>query len=93
MKYMGMLEGDPEMKIGVPVNPEQAKFYAERGGLGIQKADAGERVKARQILGEVVDLFGDTLQTVTAPFDGVANNSRTSAVANSGDTLIYVIRI
>ena len=86
MKYMGMLEGEPEMRIGVPVNPE-------RGGLWIQKAAAGERVKEGQILGEVVDLFGDTLQTITAPFDGVANNSRTSAVANSGDTLIYVIRI
>lgn len=93
MKYMSMLKGEPEMRTGVPVNPEQAKFHAERGGLWVQKAAAGERVKEGQILGEVVDLFGDTLQIVTAPFDGVANNSRTSAVANSGDTLIYVIRI
>jgi predicted deacylase len=93
MKYMGMLEGKPKMKTGVPFNPEQAKFRANHGGLWIQKAAAGERVKEGQILGEVVDLFGDTLQTVTAPFDGVTNNSRTSAVANSGDVLIYVYKI
>jgi predicted deacylase len=93
LKYLGMLEGEPEMKNGIPFNPEQARFRADHGGLWIQKAAAGERVKEGQILGEVVDLFGDTLQTVTAPFDGVANNSRTSAVANSGDVLIYVTKI
>jgi predicted deacylase len=93
MKYMGMLEGEPEMKKRVPVNPEQAKFHAKQGGLWIQKAAAGERVKKGQIIGEVVDLFGETLQNVIAPFDGVANNIRTSVVANSGDTLIYVIRV
>jgi predicted deacylase len=93
MKYLGMLEGEPEMKVGIPFNPEQARFHAERGGLWIQKAAAGERVMEGQVLGEVVDLFGDPLQTVTAPFDGVTNNSRTSAVANSGDALIYVYKI
>jgi predicted deacylase len=93
MKYLGMLEGEPEIKAGIPFNPEQAKFRAERGGLWIQKAAAGERVKEGQVLGDVVDLFGDTLQTVIAPFDGIANNSRTSVVANSGDVLIFVYKI
>lgn len=93
MKYFGMLEGDPEMKKDIPVNPEQKKLFASRGGLWLQKVVAGEQVKKGQVLGEVVDLFGDTLQTVKSPFDGVANNSRTSNVANSGDTLIYVVKI
>jgi predicted deacylase len=93
MKYFGMLEGEPEMKTGVPFNPEQARIRSDRGGLWIQKAASGERVKKGQVLGEVVDLFGDTLQTVTAPFDGVTNNSRTSVVANSGDVLIFIYKI
>jgi predicted deacylase len=93
MRYFGMLEGEPEMKKGLSVNPEQARLFAERGGLWLQRVAAGERVEKGQVLGEVVDLFGDTLQTVEAPFDGVANNSRTSHVANSGDTLIYVVKI
>ena len=93
MKYFGMLEGEPEMKKGLPVNPEQVRLFAERGGLWLQRVAAGERVEKGQVLGEVVDLFGDTLQTVEAPFDGVANNSRTSHVANSGDTLLYVVKV
>jgi len=93
LKYFGMLEGEPEMKKDVPVNPEQVRLCAERGGLWLQKVNAGEAVKKGQVLGEVVNLFGETLQTVEAPFDGVANNSRTSNVANSGDTLLWVIKI
>jgi predicted deacylase len=93
MKYLGMRDGEPEMKEDVPVDPEQARLFAERGGLWLQKVKAGERVEEGQVLGEVVDLFGEALQTVKAPFAGVANNSRTSNVANSGDTLLYVIKI
>ena len=54
---------------------------------------AGQRIKRGEELGEVVNLFGDTLQTVVAPYDGVANNSRTSMVVNSGDTLLSVLDI
>jgi hypothetical protein len=93
MKYFGMLEGEPEMKKNVPVNPEQVRLFAERGGLWLQRVNAGEVVKKGQVLGEVVNLFGETLQTVKAPFDGVANNSRTSNIANSGDTLLWMIKI
>jgi predicted deacylase len=93
MKYLDMLEEEPEMREGVPIDPEQARLFAERGGLWLQEVGAGERVKKGDVLGRIVDLFGDTLQVVKAPFDGVANNSRTSNVANSGDTLIYVISV
>jgi hypothetical protein len=93
MKYFGMLEGKPDMKKDLPVDPEQVRLHADRGGLWLQRVGAGERVEEGQVLGEVVDLFGETLQVVRAPFDGVANNSRTSVVANTGDTLIYVVKI
>jgi predicted deacylase len=93
MKYMKMLEGEPNMKKGVPVNPKQTKIIAERGGLWIQKVKVGERVDEGQFLGKIVNLFGDTLQKIYAPFAGIANNSRTSTVVYTGDTLVYVIEI
>jgi predicted deacylase len=92
MKYLGMLEGKPEMRRDVPVDPEQVRLYAERGGLWLQKVPAGGRVKKGEELGRIVDLFGDTLQVVEAPFAGVVNNSRTSTVAYTGDTLLYVVK-
>ncbi len=93
MKYMRMLEGEPNMKKNVPMNPKQTKIIAERGGLWIQRIKAGESVNEGQFLGKIVNLFGDTLQNIYAPYTGIANNSRTSAVVYTGDTLVYVIKI
>ncbi len=92
MKYFGMLKGTPTMRK-LKINPEQERLYAEHGGIWRQKVEAGERVKKGEVLGEVVNLFGETLQTAKAPFDGVANSSRASHVVYSGDTLLYVIKV
>jgi len=92
MKHLGMLEGEPEIRK-LKVNPQRERLSAERGGIWRQKVMAGKRVEKDTVLGEVVNLLGETLQTVRAPFDGLANNSRTSYVANTGDTLIWVIKI
>jgi len=92
MRYMEMLEGEPTLRK-LKVDPTQERLYAERGGIWRQKVEAGQRVKKGDVLGEVVNLFGETLQTARAPFDGVANNSRTSHIANTGDTLIYVVKV
>ncbi|MFB0558818.1 MAG: succinylglutamate desuccinylase/aspartoacylase family protein, partial [Candidatus Bathyarchaeia archaeon] len=50
MRYMGMLEEEPEMRE-IKVNPEQERLYAERGGIWRQMVGAGERVKKGQFLG------------------------------------------
>jgi hypothetical protein len=92
MKYMGMLDGEPKLRK-LKVNPEQVRLQAKHGGIWRQKVDAGQRVEEGEVLGEVVDLFGETLQVVNSPFDGVANNSRTSHVVNTGDTLLSVIKV
>jgi len=92
MKHLGMLEGRPEIRE-LKVNPQRERLFAERGGIWRQRVMAGEIVEKGAVLGEVVNLFGETLQTLRAPFDGFANNSRTSYVANSGDTLIWVIKV
>lgn len=92
MKYLGMLEGEPEMRK-LKINPAMERMYAGRGGIWRQKVKAGQRVEEGMVLGEVVNLLGETLQTLRAPFDGIANNSRTSCVANTGDTLLWVIKV
>ena len=89
LKYMGMLEGEPQLK-NLPLNPKQERIYAHHGGLWLQKVEAGQRVKKDQELGRVVNLYGATIQNVVAPFDGVANSTRTSAVTNTGDALVSV---
>lgn len=92
MRYLGMLEGNLRKKE-LKINPNRVRVFAEHGGIWWQKVKAGQRVEKDMVLGEVVSLFGDILQTVRAPFDGIANNTRTSPVANTGDTLLWVIKV
>jgi hypothetical protein len=92
MRYLGMIQGRPEMRE-LPINPEQTKISSEYGGLWHQEVEAGQRVEEGDFLGRVYNIFGEELQTVRAPFPGIANNSRTSSSVNSGDTLIYVVKI
>ncbi|MFQ6053478.1 MAG: succinylglutamate desuccinylase/aspartoacylase family protein [Candidatus Bathyarchaeia archaeon] len=90
MRHLGMLEGEPVMRE-LRVNPPRARLYAERGGIWRRRVEAGQRVKKEMVLGEVVNLLGETLQIVKAPFDGIANHIRTPCEASSGDTLLWVI--
>jgi len=92
MKHLGMLEGRPEVRT-LKIDPPRERLFAERGGIWRQSVAAGQRVEKGMVLGEVVDLFGENLQTLRAPFDGVVNSSRTSYVANTGDTLLWVIKV
>lgn len=92
LKYMKIVEGEPEMKK-LQINPEQVRLFADVGGIWRPKIKAGDLVEEGNVLGNIVNTFGDTIHTVKAPFSGLANNTRTSAAVNSGDTLVYVIKL
>jgi predicted deacylase len=70
MKELGMMEGEP-------VIPPKAytyqpyHLYAEHGGFFISNVRAGSLVKKGQILGVIKDLFGETLEEIKVPTDGV----------------------
>lgn len=92
MRYMGMIEGKPE-RHEVPVNPETIRLFAKHGGIWRPRVKAGQLVKKNQCLGELVDLFGETIQSVMAPDKGQANHIRTAAATYAGDTLLQLIKI
>ncbi len=75
------------------VIPKSERLYSEHGGIWRKQVEAGQRVKKGAVLGEVANLFGEPLQTVTAPFDGVANVIKTYYEVNAGDTLLYLVKV
>jgi len=91
MKHKGMLDGEPRI-ARVPVDPPSQRLYSEHGGIWRKRVEAGQRVKKGEVLGEVANLFGEPLQTVMAPFDGVANVIKTYYEVNAGDTLLYLVK-
>ena len=65
-------------------------LFATRGGLFLTQCQAGDRLKKKQVLGTLVDLAGETIETFEAPTDGILLNMITLGVANPGD-MLYVI--
>ena len=92
MKLLGMMDGAPKLKKQ-PLDPEVQKVVAEHGGLWIQRIDAGSHVKKGDILGEVVSLVGETLETLEAPCPGIISTSRTCVTVNQGDVLAQIAKV
>jgi hypothetical protein len=89
LRHLGMMDG--EAALGrPPVDPKAQRLWAERGGIWRRDVEAGEKVREGQRLGEVSDLVGETLQEVTAPFEGIVSFLRTHYSVNAGDTLLWV---
>lgn len=79
MKKLGMLPGEPEI-------PPKAKvyspyhLYAEHGGFFISNVRAGDMVEEGDVLGVIKDLWGETLEEITVPTDGVIHMVTSPAI-------------
>ena len=79
MKYLQMLDGTPEI-------PPKAKVYnsyhlhAKRGGFSISNVRSGDLVKEGQILGVIKNLFGEVLEEIVVPTDGVVHMVTSPAI-------------
>ena len=79
MKKLGMFPGEPEI-------PPKAKvyspyhLYAERGGFFISNVRAGDMVEKGEVLGVIKDLWGETLEEITVPTDGVIHMVTSPAI-------------
>jgi len=79
MKKLEMLPGEPK-------TPPKAKIYspyhlyAEHGGFFISNVRAGDMVEEGQVLGVIKDLWGETLEEITVPTDGVIHMVTSPAI-------------
>ena len=75
MTHLGMLPEDLRLKRGDRKKPEVlTKFewlYTKHAGMWYPKVAAGDLVKKGKQIGHVGDLFGDTLEKIVSPVDGV----------------------
>jgi len=71
MKYVGMMKGKPELSINAKKLKNAKLVSAKKGGLFQPFVEIGERVKKGQVIGEVVSLDGEVVETITSPLDGV----------------------
>jgi hypothetical protein len=92
MKLLGMIEGKPKLKKQ-KLDPHIERAISQNGGLWIQKVPAGAKVKKGELLGEVLNMLGETLQRVESPIAGIICTTRTSVTVNEGDVLAAIAEV
>jgi len=92
MKTYKMIDGQPETADKL-IMFQGSFLHCNVGGLYTQKVGLHERVKEGQELATIEDLFGEVVETIRAPFDGIVSSKRTFPTVNPGDWALQVGRI
>jgi predicted deacylase len=88
MKYLKMIPGAPEIPPSAIVYNTYA-IYAKRGGFFISHVRAGDEITKGEKIGVIKDLFGEILEEIIAPTDGVVDMIFSPAIYE-GDYLIGI---
>jgi predicted deacylase len=93
MMHLKMLEGEPD----IPYQPKELEFYmnrvdAKQGGLLYLDVEYGDLVTKGQKLGEIINLKGETLETLTAPDDGIVHAVFPKHIKQPGELILTVRR-
>lgn len=65
-------------------------IYTEAGGLLEVTVDLGDRVKKGDIIGRLVDVYGNFIKTYTAPEDGIVIGKSANPVVGSGGRIVHL---
>lgn len=91
LRVLGMLPGSPEVRSDDQLIMVRGNWVrAEKAGLFYSDVQLGEEIAKGNVIGHVSNLFGETLENIVSPVDGIVFGLRQVAVANVGD---YVANI
>ena len=87
MRQLGMTDGAPELRDSyTAVTGTFARSAA--GGFFVGHAEPGENCKQGDLIGHVVDHYGNTLEEVRAPQDGIVLWVRRIRTVHPGDEVV-----
>ncbi len=88
MRFFGMLPGEPVVRRRPMMAAGQFIVYARRGGLLRLAIDIGDELKTGQKIADVCDVFGDIVEEIRSPADGLARIIWTHKAVNTGDPIV-----
>ena len=92
MRYLKMIPGTPKQTKQKYLG-NRVVLRTKHGGLYYPKVECDDIVSEGQIVGEVKNVFGDVLETVSSPIDGVVIITYVSRVVNTGDKVIGICQV
>jgi len=99
MKALGMIPGAPEPQPGKKIDGDfvaAGRLITNRGGLLWIRQPPGTFISAGEVVAEIQDLWGTTLEELTMPVDGYiwafGGRPGTSHIVAEGTAVNYVFR-
>lgn len=88
MRYLGMVPGEPDV-AGEHVQPTGQFVVSTRcGGLLRLKIGIGDEIREQQEIAEVCNLFGEVVERIHSPQDGIARLIWAHKAVNTGDPIV-----
>ena len=87
MRHMGMVDGEPKLRDRYTAVTGTFARSAS-GGFFVSHAEPGEQCKEGDLIGVVVDHFGETLEEVRADWDGIVLWVRRIRTVRPGDEVV-----
>jgi predicted deacylase len=88
MRFLEMLPGAPVICGRRLMAVDQFVVDARRGGLLRLSICIGDEIRKGQEIAEVCDVFGDVVEQIVAPADGIARIIWTHKAVNTGDPVV-----
>lgn len=88
MRFFKMLSGQPIIHGRRMMAVGQFVVDARRGGLLRLAIGIGDEIKEGQAIAEVCDVFGDVVERIVSPADGIARIIWTHKAVNTGDPIV-----
>lgn len=93
MRFFKMLPGEPVVPGRRMMAAGQFVVDARRGGLLRLTIGIGDEIKKGQEVAEVCDVFGDVVEKIVSPADGIARLIWTHKAVNTGDPVVKCWRV
>jgi len=87
LKALDMIEGEPDLPASQVVLHGRYEIFAKRAGMFYPKVQVGESISRGDLLGEIRDFEGETIEKLTAPKAGVVQLIMTNPVKHRDDLL------
>jgi predicted deacylase len=92
LAHLGMIEEDDGLgAVGIPARANRSVWVrAPRGGVTQMVHESGAPVRSGDVLARVGGLFGEDVEEVISPVDGIIIGHATLPVVHQGDALFHI---
>ena len=84
MKYLKMIDGSPELNMEQIFLEEMVNVATKRGGFIHSRVKLGQHVMKDEILATVTNIFGEQVEEVRSPIEGIITSVPSSPLVGTG---------